>query len=98
MFIHGTNAADTFTFDNTSALTYAFGHGGKDSFNIGSVIEVRQAPNPDGEGTVSVVETTAGTSTDTRLFGGGGNDYFQVFPQQGRNLALRGRGRRYLLS
>ena len=46
VFIHGTNAADTFTFDNTSALTYAFGHGGKDSFNIGSVIEVRQAPEP----------------------------------------------------
>ena len=83
VFVHGTNAADIFSFDNTSALTYAFGHGGKDSFNIGSVIEVRQAPNPEGEGTVSVVETTAGTSTDTRLFGGGGNDYFQVFRSKG---------------
>ena len=84
VFMHGTNAQDIFTFDSTSALSYAYGHGGKDTFNVGSLISVRQAPSPDGQsGTVSVVETTAGTSTDTRLFGGTGNDYFQVYRNKG---------------
>jgi Ca2+-binding RTX toxin-like protein len=78
VFIHGTNGEGTFTFDNTGALTYAFGHARADQFFVGSIIETRQAPNPEGDGTVTVVETTAGTAHDTRLFGGGGNDYFQI--------------------
>ena len=84
LFAHGTEGEDSITLNNTSALTNVYGHGGKDSIFIGTVIEARQVPNPDGSaGTVTVVETTPGTSDDTRLFGGTGNDYFQVYRNKG---------------
>ena len=69
--------ADTVRLDDNRADTEVYLGSGKDTVAIGTV-ETRDSANGDGVPVVDLANTTPGVTARTQIFGGSGNDEFEI--------------------
>ncbi|MEO0422733.1 MAG: DUF4347 domain-containing protein, partial [Pseudomonadota bacterium] len=79
----GGDGDDVFVFDDTARSLEVYGDEGDDSFFVGNVLEQVIETQDDGSLLPVVTAITDGVGFGARLFGGAGDDYFEV----NRNVA-----------